>query len=376
MEYTTISQQHALTPIDISSSPFISTHLTNTIIPQYIKRQLLLYSKNISSLDNITNDKDIFLLYELIPTEQPALTVADIVQLSLIKSMLLNLQTHLIIQIADEEAYATNKFNLNQITKLSNDKLSNILTFIIPNEQNENVSQRVHVFFNRQFRLVNNEYETVVSQYKMKVPYDKVKTLFNLSEDDNVTKLDYPCYIANAVNGAFYTQYVPEITKETTCVIVNQVNKAHRYELCYDAAEKMKFNAPVLLLYRTVPCLTGAQGQECYLDNDRTLLSVDDDKALRKKIMKYSLSGSRGNGSTEDHKKYGGDVEMDISCQYLKFLEMDDTVLNGNVERFGKGELLCGEIKQVLYEKLVKIFGEVKAGHIKDVERFYLIKSE
>lgn len=305
--------QYALTPIDTACS-FISKHLSNTIIPQYIKRQLLLHAKNLSSLDS-SSDKDIFLLYELLPTEQPALTVADIVQLSLIKSLLINLQTHLIIQIADEEAYASNKFNLNQITKFSKDKLSNVLAFIIPKEHGEPVSQRIHVFSNRQFRLVNNHYETFVSQYKMKVPYDKVKTLFNLTEDDNVTKLDYPCYIASAVNGAFYSQYVPEITGESKCVIVNQVNKANRYELCYDAAEKMKFNAPVLLLYRAVPCLTGAQGQECYLDNDRTLLSVDDDKVLRKKIMKYSLSGSRGNGSTEDHKKYGGDVEVDISCR-------------------------------------------------------------
>ena len=39
------------------------------------------------------------------------------------------------------------------------------------------------------------------------------------------------------------------------------------------------------------------------------------------KINKYSFSGGGGDGTLEQHKKFGGNVEKDIPCQYLKFFE-------------------------------------------------------
>ena len=61
----------------------------------------------------------------------------------------------------------------------------------------------------------------------------------------------------------------------------------------------------------------------------------------------------------EDHKKFGGDVENDIACQYLKYFEFDDQVLNSLYESFSKGEITCSEMKKKLTEKLVPIFKQV-----------------
>ena len=88
--------------------------------------------------------------------------------------------------------------------------------------------------------------------------------------------------------------------------------------------------------------------------------------------MKHSLSGSRGNGSLEDHKKLGGDVEADISCQYLKYIEFDDNKLKENIEKFGKGQLSCGEIKEVLYQVLNTIFMEVKKNIVQETDKYYI----
>ena len=142
--------------------------------------------------------------------------------------------------------------------------------------------------------------------------------------------------------------------------------------LCFDASEKMQFNAPSLLTYKIVPQLTGALQEDCFSDIEHSLLSADDSKLLRKKIMKHSLSGSRGNGSLEDHKKLGGDVEADISCQYLKYIEFDNNKLKENIEKFGKGELSCGEIKEVLYQVLNTIFMEVKKNIVQETDKYYI----
>ena len=88
--------------------------------------------------------------------------------------------------------------------------------------------------------------------------------------------------------------------------------------------------------------------------------------------MKHSLSGSRGNGSLEDHKKLGGDIDVDISCQYLRFIDLDKKHLEENIEKFGKGELSCGEIKQVMYEQINAIFNEIRKNQKKEVDKYFI----
>ena len=47
----------------------------------------------------------------------------------------------------------------------------------------------------------------------------------------------------------------------------------------------------------------------------------------------------------ELHREQGADVEVDVSCMYLKFFEEDDQKYEEVVSKYGKGELLTGEVK-------------------------------
>ena len=362
------NKKYGLSQITQSNS-FFSKFKFNGELNELIHRKLLVSERNLEAL---ANAKNFFILYELIPSEVTSLTVNDIIQLRIIKWIMSSTGCHLIIQIADEETYTYTKMNFYQIKKISEEKLKSILSVLLGEKATSARDEKIHIFYNRDFRVSNRKYESLVSQYKMKVTYDKVTSLFNITEEDNVSKLDYPCYIGCAVNGDIYSEYIPSITKDSSCLIINQINKANRYMLCFDASEKMQFNAPSLLAYKIVPQLTGSLQEDCFSDTEHTLLSADDSKLLRKKIMKHSLSGSRGNGSLEDHKKLGGDVEADISCQYLKYIEFDDNKLKENIEKFGKGELSCGEIKEVLYQVLNTIFMEVKKNIVQETDKYYI----
>jgi tryptophanyl-tRNA synthetase len=141
--------------------------------------------------------------------------------------------------------------------------------------------------------------------------------------------------------------------------------------LCYEASKFNNFNEPVLIALKLVNNLTGCNGYDCYFESNKELMLLleDNEKILRKKIMKHSLSGARGSGSLEDHKKLGGNVEVDISCQYLKFFEEDEDKLNGFVEKFAKGELSCGEVKQILFEKLNEMFNKIRNNKEKNINK-------
>ncbi len=77
----------------------------------------------------------------------------------------------------------------------------------------------------------------------------------------------------------------------------------------------------------------------------------DSAQEVKKKINKYAFSG--GQATLEEHRKKGGNPDVDVSFQYLKmFFEEDDKKL-GEIERkYRKGEMLSGELKKYTIEKI------------------------
>ena len=83
---------------------------------------------------------------------------------------------------------------------------------------------------------------------------------------------------------------------------------------------------------------------------------TDDAKTVKKKINKHAFSG--GQETVEEHRKKGGNVQTDVSCQWLKYFEHDDKKLADIYDKYSKGELLSGEVKGMLIEKLNAMLGE------------------
>ena len=67
--------------------------------------------------------------------------------------------------------------------------------------------------------------------------------------------------------------------------------------------------------------------------------------------MKYAFSG--GKPTVEEHRKLGGNPDIDISFQWLSILfEEDDKKLAQIRENYKSGKILSGEMKQILVDKL------------------------
>jgi tryptophanyl-tRNA synthetase len=81
-----------------------------------------------------------------------------------------------------------------------------------------------------------------------------------------------------------------------------------------------------------------------------TIFTTDDEKAVKKKINKYAFSG--GKDTVEEHRKLGGNPDIDVSYQWLTFFEEDDKKLKKIYDDYKSGNLLSGEIKSILIEKL------------------------
>jgi tryptophanyl-tRNA synthetase len=85
-------------------------------------------------------------------------------------------------------------------------------------------------------------------------------------------------------------------------------------------------------------------------DPNSSILLTDTPADVKRKINKYAFSG--GGATVEEHKKNGANLDIDVAYQYLRFFLEDDDKLNEIKEKYGSGEMMTGEVKQILIECL------------------------
>jgi len=66
---------------------------------------------------------------------------------------------------------------------------------------------------------------------------------------------------------------------------------------------------------------------------------------LRRKVKRYVYSGGRE--TLEEHRMYGGDTDVDVAYQFLRFFEEDDNRLEEVREGYQAGRLLSGELNKL-----------------------------
>lgn len=76
----------------------------------------------------------------------------------------------------------------------------------------------------------------------------------------------------------------------------------------------------------------------------------------------------------EEHKANGANLEVDVPYQYLKFFLDDDEKLADIADKYGKGEMMTGEVKLLLIDCLQKFVAEFQERRKKvteeDVRKF------
>ena len=111
-------------------------------------------------------------------------------------------------------------------------------------------------------------------------------------------------------------------------------------------------------------------------DANSGILLTDSAADIKKKINKYAFSG--GQATLELHKELGADLDVDVPFQYLQFFLEDDEQLEDIRKKYGSGEMMTGEVKQVLIGVLQKFIAEFqerrKKVTNKDVEAFMAVR--
>ncbi len=98
--------------------------------------------------------------------------------------------------------------------------------------------------------------------------------------------------------------------------------------------------------------MPGLSGGKMSASNPNSYIAFTDSPSeVKNKINKYAFSG--GQATLEEHRKKGGNPDIDVSFQYLKFFfEEDDNKLEQIEQDYRSGNMTTGELKKYTIDKI------------------------
>ncbi|KAI5964027.1 WRS1 [Candida theae] len=196
-------------------------------------------------------------------------------------------------------------------------------------------------------------YENVVRTSRQ-ITTSTAKAVFGFTDTDCIGKIHFASIqIATAFPSSFPD--VLGLPPKTPCLIPCAIDQDPYFRVCRDVADKLKFSKPALIHAKFFPALQGASTKMSASDTSSSIFMGDSAKQIQKKINKFAFSG--GQALMEDHRKYGGNVDVDVAYQYLSFFSYDDEKLEKLAEGYRKGEILSGEMKKECITVLQEFVG-------------------
>lgn len=180
----------------------------------------------------------------------------------------------------------------------------------------------------------------IAAQVAKKINFSNTKAVFGFSNETNIGMI-------------FYTslQSAPCFLENEQVLIPLGVDQDPHFRLTRDIAPKIGKQKPALIHNIMIPSLLGPGGKMSASDENGTIYTTDAPNVVKKKINKYAFSGGQPN--IEEHRKIGGNPDIDVSYQYLRiFFEPDDNKLKKIYDDYKSGSLLTGELKAILIEKI------------------------
>lgn len=183
-------------------------------------------------------------------------------------------------------------------------------------------------------------------KFAKKITLSTIKGAFGFDDSRNIGEVFYTSMQA-------VPAIIPSVLKKKNipCLIPLAVDQDPHFRVARDVYPKLGFYKPSIIHGVFLPSLKGPEGKMSSSDETTHIAMTDSPDVVKKKINKYAFSGGRD--TLEEHRKYGGNPDIDISFQYLKMLfEEDDAKLKKIHDDYKSGKLLSGELKAILIEKI------------------------
>lgn len=239
-------------------------------------------------------------------------------------------------QFPDEEKFLFNKkLEFKEIDSWMNENMLDIIALGFDPKKTHFIIDSKHA--NLMYRPA--------CEVSKRITFSMVKSSFGLNESTNTGSIFYTAMQA-------VPAFLPSIIKKKKipCLIPHAVDQDPHFRLTRDILPKLGHYKPASIQCIFLPPLTGVEGKMSS-SKEHAIYTTDSSKEVERKIKKYAFSG--GKETLDEHRKKGGNPDVDIAFQYLRFLfEEDDKKLEEIEKKYRSGEMLTSELKQITIKKI------------------------
>ncbi len=177
-----------------------------------------------------------------------------------------------------------------------------------------------------------------------KVTFSTAKAVFGFDNESNIGRIFFttlesaPAFIPTELEG-----------KPTRVMIPCGIDQDPHFRVTRDVAPGLGYPKPTLMYCKMCPGLNGGDKMSSS-DENATIYTTDTPKQVKKKVGRAFTGGCV---SVEEQRQKGGNPDVCAVFKYNYYLfEYDDAKLNEMAEKCRNGEILCGECKVALTQKI------------------------
>lgn len=209
------------------------------------------------------------------------------------------------------------------------------------------------------FMFSSFKYETymrpLVAQINKKMSVHVTNKIYGFDDQCNVGQLSWPSYqMAPALCGAFPHLFGDK--KDVMCLICLAIDQTPYFRSMRDICEQMGYPKPALICSKFLVGLQGVGEKLSTTGVSPPIFLNDNPQSIENNIKKHAFSGGRQ--TLEEHRKLGGDLQVDVPYIYLYHFMEDEIELQRIAEEYRTGKMLTSEIKKILVDLLVKMLAE------------------
>jgi tryptophanyl-tRNA synthetase len=197
-----------------------------------------------------------------------------------------------------------------------------------------------------------------------RVNYSTAKSVFGFTGETNIGMSFYPAI-----------QILPSLFEKKRCLIPSAIDQDPYWRIQRDIAEPLGYQKAAAIHSKFLPPLTGIQDKMSSSKPETAIYLNDDDKTVRNKIYRHAFSG--GQASIEEHRKLGGNPDIDVPFQWLyMFFEPNDKRIEEIRSEYKTGRMLTGDLKDILVERVTKFLREHRDRREKAKGQVHLFKKD
>jgi len=183
-----------------------------------------------------------------------------------------------------------------------------------------------------------------------RITYSTARATFGFQESTNIGWIFWPaiqavpCFIHAKLTGENVPALIPAA-----------IDQDPYWRITRDIAPKLGYHKPAQIHCRFLPGL-GAGGKMSASEPETSIFTIDPPEAVKRKIWNAFTGGKP---TVAEQRKFGGDPNICSVFQYFYFLfEEDDSKLAEMERKCKAGEILCGECKTELTERVTRFLTE------------------